>query len=659
MYMTKNGYQAINESELDIRGREHNGNVRSTCPACRDSKQHGKDACMSYNTETGWGYCFKCHTVFVKQNQFETFTNKRYGTQQSAKTYKQPDIKRLRDDYSSSIMAYLKQRCISPATAHKLGVKCYSESIPNTSIERHWLSFQFLEGDKCVNIQHKSTDKHFRFEADCDLIPYNINSLAGSKIAYITEEMMDTLAMVECGYEACISVPNGTGTDLKKFDRFKDLFDGMETIYYAGDTDEAGLKFGDEVVAYFGEARCKRMTWVYRDPQNPERDFVAKDCNEMLMARGKEAVNYCIAHAWNSPIEGVVTLSDVESQLDDFYEHGIPDGVTINLLGYRHLVKFKLGSLYVYTAYPGQGKSTFVDFTMLQLLCQYKWKAAIFSPEKYPTSQHYHELITTVTGKPCNSDKLSRPAYLRAKKYIQENVFEISGEGDNKIETILHTAEQLVIRHHIRQLVLDPFNYIQLPMIAGANDTQKISEVLKAIIAFAHRFQVLIHLVCHPRKPSNDYGKQQRPTLSDINGSQDFANKADVGIVIQREKMECEIGGRLEMCEVSIVSNEKTRFGQMGQLGRIAVTFDKESHRFFGCNEKTVPGIDGKNGELKTHIIYIPQPHDNVDWLSDSGEQQTIQFAEDDENGGMNGDMNGGMNGNTSKYGSGADAMPF
>lgn len=713
MYKTSKGINVIRHDELHIIGQVINNKARSTCPCCRDVRTHGKDACLGINLSNGWGHCYKCGESFLLEEFVHSFNQQRQYMQGSSsgswnktggssgsssswnktgsfgsfgssgsplpKTFTLPPTREFCEEFTSDILAYLKQRCISPATAHKLGVKCITKSGPRSSIVKNWLAFPYMEGTQCINVQYKSIDKEFHSESGCELILYNINSLAGSKIAYITEGMMDTLAMVECGYDTCISVPNGAQSDMRAFDCFKTIFDGLDRIIFAGDTDKAGLELRNKVGRHLGEGVCEYVDWTYHDAQNPERDYRAKDCNEMLMARGPEGVKYCIEHAFEAPIEGVVTLRDVEKELDEFYNHGIPDGASINLQGFAHLVKFKLGCLHVFTAYPGQGKSTFVDYVMLQLMCLEKWKVGIFSPEKYPISQHYHELITTITGKPCNKSKLSQRAYQRAKNFVQKNIFEISGEGDNKIETILHAAEVLVKRHHIRLLVLDPFNYIQLPMISGANDTQKISEVLKSMIAFAHENNVQILLVTHPRKPSNDYGKQQRPTLSDINGSQDFANKADVGVVIQRCKVNCVINGMQGQREVTMIYNEKSRFSQLGQIGNIAVTYNKKNHRFYGCTEQKSSYGGNQDGDGKNTNIYHPLPFDDDDWLSDTGEQQTIHFEEDEgdetkkKNGNQRGNLRGNQNDNqrgnqndnqnendnTPNYGPDDDAMPF
>ena len=58
-------YERISISDLEIKGIRESGQVRSTCPHCRDYKQHGNAACVSINLDTGFGQCFKCGTKFL------------------------------------------------------------------------------------------------------------------------------------------------------------------------------------------------------------------------------------------------------------------------------------------------------------------------------------------------------------------------------------------------------------------------------------------------------------------------------------------------------------------------------------------------------------------------------------------------------------------
>lgn len=188
----------------------------------------------------------------------------------------------------------------------------------------------------------------------------------------------------------------------------------------------------------------------------------------------------------------------------------------------------------------------------------------------------------------------------RGMDWLRRHVFHITDDC-SQIEDILATASQLVRREQVRVLLLDPFNYIDLPVLSGANDTQKISYVLRNIVEFAHRHNVLVILVAHPKKPQEERRKGRMgdmPSLYDIAGSADFYNKCDYGIIVQRSNA------------LTFVHVLKVRFRHLGQLGVRAFTYNTASGRFSGTDEVRSPS----SGEV---IQYTPLSHDESDWTTE------------------------------------------
>ena len=181
------------------------------------------------------------------------------------------------------------------------------------------------------------------------------------------------------------------------------------------------------------------------------------------------------------------------------------------------------------------------------------------------------------------------------------------------IEDIIATATQLVRQKGIRTLLIDPFNYIELPVLTGANDTQKISHVLRQIVDFAHQYKVLVILVAHPKKPQTDGGRKgesQMPSLYDIAGSADFYNKCDYGLILQRQRSdEYTKGATLTWIHVL-----KIRFRHLGQIGRRAFGYDSTCGRFVGTRDD--------NLSLREY--------DRSDWSVRAPEQQQLAFEAPD-----------------------------
>ena len=571
---TKQGYYVYDWSDLNIKGSRDKENIRSTCPVCRDTRTHGGEPCASFNKTTGWGKCFKCGAVFISREKNDEF--ERQITERRARLgYKPPTRDDLTTEFSPDIIDYIKKRHLSVETLRKAGVKEHRH-LDGYGKERHELAFTFMLGTEMTLIQYKSIDKHFHFSPQGDKIPWNANALVDNETVFITEGMMDALALMECGVMNVISVPNGAGSSMDCFDNVKTLMAGVKHFVFAGDTDKSGIELREKVMKHLGETRCSFVEWTApADDNNPE-PFVAKDANEMLIGRGKDALLACLEKRQHRPISGLITLKECEDQLNGYMEQGMPHGNTIHLFGIDHLITFEPGRFYVATGWPGSGKSAFVDFVVLSLAAYYGWKAVYFSPEKYPTSRHYAELATTLMGRKFNKKRMTPLIYKKAKTFLSSHIYHIDGDTTTDVEGILHIAEQLVETEGIKVVVVDPFNTVDLPMIAGANDSQKIGQVLKAMVQFTHKHQVVFILVAHPRKPASDpKGNMQRLTLSDISGSQDFYNKCDVGFIIERDRKQ----------QLSFINVEKVRFETLGQIGRVPLKYFPEEKRFQGCKE--------------------------------------------------------------------------
>ena len=203
------------------------------------------------------------------------------------------------------------------------------------------------------------------------------------------------------------------------------------------------------------------MDW--RIEQDDGESLAEKDANDMLKAHGADAVMQCVNHAQPCPITGVETVANYRERLFDIWQNGIQPGKKVGWGEFDDLVQFEPGRSTIIVGEPNTGKSTFADDLVLNLALLHHWKAAVYSPEMFPPERHIARLATTIAG-----------------------IFFVTEEKGRTIHKLLHRAEQLQQRYGIRQLLLDPFNYIQLPD-GAKSDTMKIGDVLAEIELFAHR----------------------------------------------------------------------------------------------------------------------------------------------------------------------------
>ena len=566
--INSNTWQLDSIDELRPRAKESDMGKRKYrfhCPLCGDEAKHLKRTDGAFDEDKGVGHCFCCEASFFAAKWT-------YKPSNQTMTQK-PDISL--GPYPSSIMAYLKQRCIAPETMHRLGVgwaQLPCKESPDGL--KTFLAFRFLEQGQVYNVQYKSPDKEFRFEKGCKVLPWNIDSVLGADTVYITEGMMDAAALVQCGYESVVSLPNGCGTSMQCFDPYRGHFSGVR-IVYAGDTDAKGIEKRKEVARYFAENEMYYVDWG-----------TCKDANEVLMTAGADAVNSCMQTGCRlMPPPGVNTIYDQMEGLQELIDNGVPRFPGINLHGFSHLVRFEPGRLMVISGYPGAGKSSFADYITMSLAVQQDWKAAIYSPEKYPTSLHDYELGQILMGREMSYKNFTPQAISRALSFLQSHIFHITDEC-NTIDDIIASATLLVRQQGIRVLLIDPFNYIELPVLSGANDTQKISSVLKRMVDFGHQEKVLVILVAHPKKPQSDGGRKEplMPSLYDIAGSADFYNKCDYGLILQRQQRT----DYTKVAPLTWVHVLKIRFKHLGQIGCRAFGYDTANGRFIGTRDDNV-----------------------------------------------------------------------
>ena len=587
--LTPTGYYIVPIDRLDIKHSrtDENGTatiVRCTCPDCSDSRKraHQNEPCVRLDMTTGLGKCYNCGFHFIVSTKVKAFGKHQPVRKENWKLPRTTHLKPL----DAVAIDYLTKRGIQPQTAKKAGV-CSARHIIG-GVERDCLAFTFREGT-----------------------------------------MMDALALMELGYDNVISVSNGADTELRTFNRFRySHFDNLKTIYLAGDMDEAGEQLRTKLAEYFGEARCRIVEW--RIEQEDGESYAEKDANDMLTAHGADAVMQCINHAQPCQITGVETVANYREKLFDIWQNGIQPGKKVGWGAFDDLVQFEPGRSTIIVGEPNTGKSTFADDLVLNLALLHNWKAAIYSPEMFPPERHIARLATTIAGRQFRKEKVTtqrgvdyrqtaipQPMAERIVDWLEENIFFVTEEKGRTIHKLLHRAEQLQQRYGIQQLLLDPFNYIQLPD-GAKSDTMKIGDVLAEIELFAHRTGLFVIVVVHPSKPQKG---EQIESLYNASGSAEFRNRADYGLVlVNGDNAPREPGSPAQLHLLKVIV-DKVRDDAMGHKGICYLSFDAENYRH-GIVQ-TIHVTDQLNS-------YRPLPVSNHCWL-DRSEQQEFLFTPNPE----------------------------
>ena len=448
--------------------------------------------------------------------------------------------------------AWLLDRRIDPVLAEKFGLETVERDGAN------WLATPYVERGQIVNRKYRLTkDKRFMMDKDGTLCLWNHDVLlrpeiqAGQYPVIITEGEMDALAAVQCGFENCLSVPNGAaGIDakLEYIDRAKDVLKNVKTFILATDGDEAGMMLQQELARRLGPARCKFITYP------PD----CKDLNEVLWIYGSSAVTQTINSAKPYPVRGIYRMGEIpERPPMQSYTFGVP--------GLSELISIVPGSFAVMTGYPGHGKTS-LTMAILANLMKTGMSVAVASFETFPKPMMQKRLRCHIMQ--CGENQI--PADTSdADKIIEEKLVLLmhTGEDDFDIEHLLDLAATAVLRDGIRLLLIDPWNEIEHKKDRDETETEYVGRAIRELRRFAIDYDVAVWLVAHPAKP-DPARKLSAPGLSSISGSANFANKADYGLSSHRPNKAIQGDNTVQ------VAVTKVRMGFPGKEAAITLQYD-------------------------------------------------------------------------------------
>ena len=592
------------------------GQVKVRCPFCDEMRSDKRDKSLSIDATTYLYHCHYCQASGVLRSKMgEILSKDQRNFQPKKKTYSRPSKKINTDKkYSESFLSWFQGRCISENTLRKAKVTQETEVMPNVG-KTGVVAFNYYLNGELVNIKFRTREKGFKMVSGAQVIPYNLDSIENKAFkegeerhCFITEGEMDTLTLIECGYEHAISAPAGGGnTNLEFLDDFIDShFDQLDYIYICVDNDNVGMGFRHELIRRFGEDRCRIID--YPSP--------CKDINEVLMKYGKDAVKKCVENYTELRPDGIQELVDVESSLDDIFHNGLQKGATVGIPSVDKIVSFKTGMLNVVTGVPSHGKTYLLNYLLIKLNLIHDWKVAFFSPEFYPVSLHISQVIETMGGQRFSAQNYNYKTYEAMKSYMCKNFFFID-PNDTDIGSVLDRAKYLIRKKGIKVLVIDPFNALTDKERKSVKQDEYISEFLQKLRWFARKFDVAIFLVMHPVKQKKlDNGLYPVCDLYDCKGASEIFDKADMGITVWRNHLE-------DYAEMHIT---KIKFRHLGEKGKASFKFNTRNGRYVEID--SAEDVKSKGLDMRT----LPVIWDDSNYILQKiqGENKQAEFGIDD-----------------------------
>jgi len=432
------------------------------------------------------------------------------------------------------------------------------------------IGIPYFIGDTRVGCKHRTLtgDKRFTQDVGSHQVLCNVNVLKDTSLAaeplVIVEGELDMFSAIQAGFPRTVSVPGGAplqpavSDDGKKYQFLIDsepLLEEVRDVILAVDGDGPGANLRHDLALRLGAHRCR---WV----QYPGG---CKDLNDVLRREGDHAVAAVLRRARPLQIDGYYELDELP-QLDPPAPHDT------GIVGLAQHYRLRLGDFCVVTGVPGHGKSSLVNEICCRMAKKHGWRAVFASFEQRPETDHREALRTFHARK--LERHMSPGEIAEADAWIRRHFgFVVPGEDDDvTLEWLLGVLKQAVLRKEAQIVVVDPWNEMDHTRPPDMNLTEYTGFAIKQFKKFARKYHVHLIVVAHPAKLKRDRnGKYPVPSLYDISDSAHWANKADVGIVINRADL---------AVNETTIKVAKARYHAIGVPGEIRGAWNRDQARY-------------------------------------------------------------------------------
>lgn len=433
-------------------------------------------------------------------------------------------------------------------------------------------------------LSHDETKCWFQKGADNTPILYNMNRVDPTSPLVITEGEIDALAILEAGYKNVVSVHGGS-QNMRWIDECLDWLDQFDKIIIWADNDEPGIKMRKDACYRLGTWRTSYID-IGELPIEYGSEKMCKDANDVLIYYGKEKIIEYISNPKDIPVEGVLNASKIKRFEIDKSE-GLYTG--IEELD-RQIYKLVFGNLCIVTGKRGDGKSTFANQLVNQSLNQ-GYDVFIYSQE-LPNSVLVDWVDTNLLGPEYITLKdgqvriFDDAKYKEMRKWYDGRLWIYDNSQITDVNHLFNKMEESVRKLGTRVLLLDNLMTIDLSGLKCESKLEEQKVFIQKLVNFALKYNILIFLVCHPRKSPTG---ENSFTLDDISGAGEITNLAQYVLWVYRYNQQEKEGeknrngdyvkGKEPIKYDTFVKVDKNRI--TGDLPKVDLWYNKASSRFY------------------------------------------------------------------------------
>lgn len=235
----------------------------------------------------------------------------------------------------------------------------------------------------------------------------------------------------------------------------------------------------------------------------------------------------------------------------------------------------------IWTGYANEGKSLFVKQIAMPKALKEDWKFAFCSPEDYPPSEFFDDMIHTLSGLTTDKDRrnvIKKDLYMQIANKIMNNFFFVYVDPpNNTIKGVLEQFRQLHEKVGLDGCIIDPLLKFARPKGFSDRDDIYASYVGSICVDFARKTQTSLHLVMHQLTPRQDETKKYpEPNMYSMKGGGSWADGCDNVLSIWRPHYASDKAND----EVQFASQKIKKQKLVGLPQRLKLRFNRVSNRY-------------------------------------------------------------------------------